>query len=108
MSSLYAGAVTIAATNRVTVSTELIGRRLGSGGRLVNLVSPHPSLVGVETIRLTRHRRSDDPNAVWRLGFVGTWHPEWLLNLNLLRPLTTAGLNARWMTSVSLDYALGN
>lgn len=33
---------------------------------------------------------------------------KWLLSMNVLRPLTTAGLNARWMTSVSLDYAVGN
>jgi hypothetical protein len=33
---------------------------------------------------------------------------NWLLSMNLLKPLTTAGLNAGWMTSLTLDYALGN
>lgn len=103
----YAGALTIAATNRLTVSTELIGRRLGSGGRLVDLVSAHPSLVGVETIRLTG---TEEATTRMQFGAGLRWNvaSRWLLNLNLLRPLTTAGLNARWISSLSLDYALGN
>jgi hypothetical protein len=102
----YAGAVTVAANSRLTFITEFLGRRLASGGQLVEVVEPHPSLVGVETIRL-----SGTTQATNRLQMVAglRWNvaTRWLLSMNVLRPLTTAGLNARWMTTVSFDYALG-
>jgi hypothetical protein len=103
----YAGAFTVVANNRLTLITELVGRRLSSGGRLVDAVEPHPALVGVETIRL-----SATPQATSRMHMVGglRWNmaTKWLLSMNVLRPLTSAGINARWMTSVSIDYSLGN
>jgi hypothetical protein len=103
----YSGAVTVAAHNRLTIITELVGRRLTSADRLVDVVEPHPSLVGVETIRL-----SATPQVTDRLQLAAglRWNvaARWLVSMNVLRPLTTAGLNARWMTSVSLDYALGD
>ena len=103
----YSGAVTVAAHDRVTLITEFIGRRLASGGRLVDVVEPHPSLIGVQTIRL-----SGTQQATTRMQMAAglRWNvaTKWLLSMNVLRPLTTAGLNARWMTSVSLDYAVGN
>jgi hypothetical protein len=91
----------------LTLITEFIGRRLASGGRLIDVVEPHPALIGVETIRL-----SGTPQATSRMHMVGglRWNmaTKWLLSMNVLKPLTTAGMNARWMTSVSIDYALGN
>ena len=103
----YTGAFTVAATGRLTLITEFIGRRLASGGRLTDVVEPHPLLAGVETIRL-----SSTPQPTTRLQMAAgvRWNPsmKWLLSMNVLKPLTTAGLNAGWMTSVSFDYALGN
>jgi hypothetical protein len=103
----YAAAFTVVAHNRLTLITEFMGRRLTSGGRLVDAVEPHPSLVGVETIRLsgTQHATTRMQMAAglrWNVATNG------LIGVNVLRPLTTAGLNARWMTSVSFDYAVGN
>jgi hypothetical protein len=103
----YAGGLTIAAHGRFTLMTELMGGQTASGGRLVDVVESHPSLAGVETIRL-----SSTPQATTRLqvatGFRWNVATTWLLSVNVLRPLTTAGLNARWMTSVVFDYTLGN
>src|SRR5262245_13671888 len=103
----YSGAFTVAANDRLTVITEFIGRRLASGGRLIDVVEPHPSLAGVETIRLSgteqaTHRIQMAAGLRWNVvsGF--------LFSMNVLRPLTTAGLNARWMTTASFDYTLGH
>ena len=103
----YAGAFTVAASSRVTLVTELLGRRLASGGRLVDVVEPHPSLIGVETIRLSAteqatHRVQLAAGLRWNVA------SRWLFSMNVLRPLTSAGLNARWMTTASFDYTLGN
>src|SRR5204862_7627775 len=48
----YGGAVAIAATNRLTVSGELLGRRIDGIGHIVPLSAPTTGLVGAETIRL--------------------------------------------------------
>ena len=49
----YSGAITFAASPRLTLVGEMAGRRLASIGRLTETVAPHPSLVGVDTVRLT-------------------------------------------------------
>ena len=103
----YSGAFTVAAHNRLTLITEFIGRRLISGDRLVEVVEPHPTLVGVETIRLSAVEQ-DTNRMQLAAGLRWNMASRWLVSMNVLRPLTTAGLNARWMTTVSLDYALGN
>ena len=45
-------AATIAATPRVTVSGELLWRRIDGAGGFVQVASPHPTLADVETLRL--------------------------------------------------------
>src|SRR5262249_22123949 len=49
----YAGAVALAATQRVTLITEAAGRFLMHGSELVTVTAPHPTLRGVQTIRLS-------------------------------------------------------
>ena len=48
----YGGAVAVAATDHVTISGELLGRRVDGIGHVVSSAAPTPRLVGVETIRL--------------------------------------------------------
>ena len=103
----YSGAFTVVAHNRLTLITELTGRRLTSGDRLVDVVEPHPSLVGVQTIRLSAIEQATNRMQL-AAGLRWNVAGRWLVSMNVLRPLTTAGLNARWMASASLDYALGN
>ena len=45
--------MTYAATGRVSVIGELLGRWLDSPGHIVPVSAPHPRLTGVQTIRLT-------------------------------------------------------
>ena len=100
----YNGAVTIIAVPRLTIVAEVLGRRLESFGRLAETTVPHPRLAGVDTIRLTgvqeaTHRVVAVAGFKWNLG--GTW----LVAANILRPLTSAGLNAQWVPTVSFDYS---
>jgi hypothetical protein len=102
----YSGALAIAANDRVTFVGEVLGRRLQSGGRIVETVLPHPTLVGVETIRLT-----GVPQATYRALAVGSvkWNvaQTWLVSASVLRPMSTAGLTARIVPSVVVEYSFG-
>jgi hypothetical protein len=102
----YSGAVAIAANERITFVGEMLGRRLDSGGRIAETVAPHPTLVGVETIRLT-----GIPEASYRALAVGSvkWNvaQTWLVSGSLLRPITSAGLTARLIPSIVVEYSFG-
>jgi Putative MetA-pathway of phenol degradation len=102
----YGGALTVVAARRLTLVAEATGRRLASIGRLADVTAPHPQLANVETIRL-----SSTKEATNRLVVVGglKWNAaaSWLLNVDVFRPLTQAGLNTRWTPSMTLDYSFG-
>jgi hypothetical protein len=99
----YGGAVAFAAAPRVTVAGELLLRRL-SGLQTITPVSlPHPSFRGVETTRLM----PQGPARTTAIGVVGMkWNiaETWLLNASALVPLTEAGLNAKIVPMITLDY----
>lgn len=101
---VYGGAVTVVGTPRLTLVGELVGRRLSSAGRLTEATEPHPTLVGVETIRLTSAERATN-RAVGLIGFKWNVAATLLLSANIMRPLTSAGLTTRWMSTFSLDYS---
>jgi hypothetical protein len=100
------GAVTIVATPRLTFTGECLARRVASGGRLVDVVEAHPTLSGVETVRLSA--TTDVTTRAVLAGGV-RWNPagRWLVSANVLHPLTTAGLTSRWVGSVTVDYSFG-
>jgi len=102
----FGGAVTVAASSRVTLIGEVIGRRLNSGGRLTDVVEPHPNLVGIETIRLTSLEQPTT-RAVIVAGLRWNVASRWLLSGNIMRPVTTAGLNSNWVASAIFDYSIG-
>jgi hypothetical protein len=100
----YGGAVTVVGTSRLTLVGEIVGRRLSSAGRLMETTAPHPTLVGVETIRLT----SVDLATNRMAGLVGfKWNvaATLLLSANVVWPVTSAGLTTRWMSTFALDYS---
>jgi hypothetical protein len=102
----YDGAVALAATSRVTVIGELLGRWIDSPGHIVAVSAPHPILAGVQTIRLTPD--SSTLNMVTLVpGFKWNLTDTWVLAGNVSIPLTTAGLTARFAPFVGLDYVLG-
>ena len=102
----YAVGATASASARLTFIGELVGRRLSSAGQLTEVAAPHPVLVGVETIRLTATEKATQ--RVVALGGV-KWNAAtaWLITTHVSRFLTDAGLTARWVPTVSLEYSFG-
>jgi hypothetical protein len=100
----YGGAITVLGTSRLTLIGEVAGRRLSSAGRLTETTEPHPTLVGVDTIRLTSVEGATG-RVVGLIGFKWNIAATLLLSANVMRPLTSAGLNARWMSTFALDYS---
>jgi hypothetical protein len=100
----YGGAVAIAATGRVTLSGEMLGRWLDSFGHIVATSAPHPGLIGVQTIRLT-----PDASTLQTItavpGFKWNLADTWVLNANVSVPLTTGGLITSITPFIGLDYA---
>jgi hypothetical protein len=102
----YGGALALAATGRLTLTGELLGRWWDSFGHIVPVAARHPRLVGVETIRLTPdtstlHMITLVPGVKWNVG------DTWVLAASVSVPLTTAGLTSRFTPFVGLDYAIG-
>jgi hypothetical protein len=102
----YGAAIALAATDRVSLVGELLGRWIDSPGHIVPVAAAHPSLIGVETLRLT-----PDGSALQIVtlvpGFKWNLTNTWVLAANASIPLTSGGLTARFTPFIGLDYALG-
>ena len=101
----YRGALAFVGGRRLTLIGEILGRRL-SLGRLTEATTPHPQLAGVDTIRLTTVTTGTN-RLVAVAGFKWNITDTWLFNVSVLRPLTSAGLNAGWVPAFTFDYSLG-
>jgi hypothetical protein len=102
----YGTAVTYAATGRLSLIGELLGRWLDSPGHIVTISAPHPRLSGVQTMRLTPgesslHIMTAVPGFKWNLT------NTWVLAGNVSVPLTNGGLTASFTPFIGLDYVLG-
>jgi len=102
----YDAAVAVAATPRVTLAGELLGRWMNGPGGVVEITTPHPTLVGVQTIRLTPDTSSLNM-VTFVPGFKWNVSDTWVLAANVMIPLTSSGLTARFTPFIGLDYALG-
>jgi len=103
---VYGAAVTGVATPRVTVIGEVLGHRLKGLGALTELTLPHPRLAGVDTIRLVGSGEDTD-RVVAVAGVKWNVARTWLVTASVLKSLTTVGLNAEWVPSVTFDYWFG-
>ena len=102
----YGGAVAFAASGRVSLVGELLGRWLDSPAHIVPVAAPHALLNRVETIRLTPdtsnlHVVTVVPGFKWNLT------ETWVLAGNFAIPLTKGGLTAPFTPFIGLDYSLG-
>lgn len=100
-------AVAVATAPRVTLGGELLIRRISDLQTMTPVSLPHPRFlthpVGVNTIRLMPQGPARTTAAAvfgmkWNVGEM------WLLNASVLFPLTDAGLNARMVPTVTIDY----
>jgi hypothetical protein len=102
----YGGALALAASPHVSLIGELFGRWIDSPGHIVPVAAPHPTLVGVETIRLTPDASTLSvitlvPGVKWNFS------DTWVLAASVSVPLTTGGLTAPFTPFIGLDYVLG-
>lgn len=100
----WGGAVTMAASPRVTLVGEVLGRRLSDLHRVAQIYQPHPALGGVETMRWL----PDEESAV-SIGYAVTgvkWNVSGtvLIGANLLVRLTDAGVRARVTPALTVEY----
>jgi hypothetical protein len=102
----YGGAVALVASSRVTVIGEVLGRSIDSPGGIAAVAAAHPTLRGVETIRLTADGSRLNIVTVAQ-GVNWNLSDTWVLAANVLVPLTNGGLTAKFTPFVGLDYALG-
>lgn len=103
---IYRGAVSVSASPRVTLLGELLGRRISDLGHITEFRAPHPTIAGVDTIRLVTSDTSVNTTALTtgvRWNIAGTW----LFNASVSLPLSNSGLRPRTTTLVGLDYSFG-
>jgi hypothetical protein len=102
----YRGAVSVSASDRVTLVGELIGRRYGEAGRISDVRVPHATIDNVDTIRLV----SEDSSLSTASMVVGAkWNVTgtWILSGHTQLPVTARGLRSGVVTLIGLDYAFG-
>jgi len=102
----YRGAAIFAASHRLTLIGEVTGDRRASVGRLTETVAPSPTLINIDTVRLTS---TNQPimRAVAVAGVRWNFRSTWLFSANVVRPLTEAGLNAQWRPTITVDHSFG-
>ena len=100
------GGAAVAATlmNRVTVSAETLVRWIDHLRGIREVAEPHPSISGVDTIRLLPGSRSGAlvavvPGIRWNIT------STWLVNSHVVVPITSGGLLAHPIPAISLDYS---
>jgi len=102
----YGGAAALAAGPRVTLTAELLGRWIDAPSGIVPIAAPHPTLAGVQTIRLLPG--SDHLSTVTLVpGLKWNATGTWVVVANVGVPLTSRGLTSRLAPFVGLDYAFG-
>jgi len=103
----YSAAVTLAASERFTLVGEFLGRWIEGLGQISQVTAPHPSSIGVDTIRLLPTAEGT-MTAMAVAGFKWNVSGRWLVNANVLLPVTDRGLRARAVPAIALDYSFGN
>ena len=102
----YRGALCYSASDRVTLIGELVGRRFADAGQITAARIPHPTIAGVDTIRLI----SEDTSLTSTSAVVGAkWNVArtWILSGHVLLPISEGGLRSGPVTLIGLDYAFG-
>jgi hypothetical protein len=96
-------AVALAVTSRFSLVGEVFGQRLSELARIADVAAPHPSIPNVSTTRLLPADTGTN-TAVAVAGFKWNVARTWLLNANVLFPLTDTGLTSRPIPSIALEY----
>jgi hypothetical protein len=103
----YSAAVTVAASERFTLVGEFLGRWIEGLGQIRQVTAPHPNSLGVDTIRLLP-TAAGTTTGMAVAGFKWNVGGRWLVNANVLLPVTDRGLRARAVPAIALDYSFGS
>ena len=103
----YRGAASFSASPRVTLIGELLGRRISGIGRLIQQRTPHPTIAGVDTLRLVTTDASVNTSAV-TAGVRVNLASAWLANAAISLPVVNRGLRSPATFLIGVDYAFGN
>jgi hypothetical protein len=99
----FGAAAVAAVTPRFNLIGEVLGRRLGDLAGIRDVAAPHPQLPNVSTLRLLPADRPGT-TVLGVTGFKWNLAGTWLLNANVVFPLSTAGLSAGATPSLAIDY----
>jgi hypothetical protein len=100
----FSGAFAFMPAPRLTVSGELLVRRLAEVHSIDELTAPHPFISGVQTLRLIPGASATTLTLVAG-GFKWNVSDTWLLNATLAAPVGNNGLTASWVPTVALEYS---
>jgi len=99
-----AGAATFAVTARVTVSGELLVRRVAELNSIRLTGNPHPTIAGVETFRLTA---GESGTTLATIVAGAKWNVSETLVLggHVILPLVHRGLTSSMTPTLALEYS---
>jgi hypothetical protein len=100
----FAGAVAFMPAPRLTVSGELLVRRLTQVHSIEEFLAPHPTIAGVRTLRLVPGAEAATLSLIAG-GFKWNVSETWLLNATLAAPFGSRGLTANWVPTVAVEYS---
>jgi hypothetical protein len=99
----YRAAVTMTPVAPLTLVAEILGRRIADLGSLEAVRVPHPTLAGIDTIRLDS--TGDSLNtASFVVGTKWNVSDTWLANVNVSLPISDRGLRSDVVMVFSVDY----
>ena len=102
----YRGATTYAASSRLTLVGELMGRRIRDVGHIAVDYTPHPTIAGADTLRLIAED-GDTRTSAAVFGAKFNVGGTWLVNGHVLLPIGDDGLKSRPVLLVGVDLAIG-
>jgi hypothetical protein len=102
---LYGAALVGVASPRLTVSAEMVGRWIDTPGAIQTMSAPHPTLAGVQTLRLLPgtgglQTLTFAPGVRWNVA------DTWVVTASVGIPLLKGGLRAPLMPFVGVDLTL--
>ena len=98
----YRLSASLAVSAHVTLIGELVGRRIDGIGAISQERAPHPTIAGVDTVRLVTTGDSTDTNSIIA-GAKWNVFKSWLVNGSVAVPVSSSGLRADWSGLVGLE-----
>ena len=98
----YRLSASLALSAHVTLIGELVGRRIDGIGAISQERAPHPTIAGVDTVRLVTTGDSTDTNSIIA-GAKWNVFKSWLVNGSVAVPVSSSGLRADWSGLVGLE-----